>query len=228
MTFDDLKRALDEVGLRLDETTPDPPRPSHALLHRSRSALGPLRWTLVLEATLGGLVLLLLTRFLAVHAEASWPVLAAGWSVLMAQGLYLLATVRQLVQLAWIDFAAPMPEVQHRLAALWLLRSRVVRNTFLVAPLLWLPLLIVALAWIAGVDLVAEASLAWVLANLAFGLAVLIGGLWVARARPEWAQRSVWLRRATDHLGGESLRRALRLAEDAIAFEHTPDACPPH
>lgn len=220
MTFDDLKVALDDVGRRADEAPTDPAPPSHAFLHRSRSALGPLRWSLMLETALAVAGTALLVGFLATRAASPWPILASGWGLLLCEVAYLVATIRQLVQLAWVDFAAPMPEVQQRLSALWVLRSRVVRNTFLVAPLLWLPMLIIAVAWITGVDLVAEVSTAWVISNLAFGLVILGGGLWVASEHPEWIQTSPWLRDLSDHLAGRSLRRARDLADEAAAFSH--------
>ncbi|GAB5537828.1 MAG: hypothetical protein Rubg2KO_40770 [Rubricoccaceae bacterium] len=218
MTFDDLKLALDEVGRRADEAPADSTPLSHAFLHRSRSALGPLRWLLMLETVFAVAGTALLVGFLVTRVASPWTVVASGWVLLFCELAYLVAAVRQLVQLAWIDFAAPMLDVQNRLAALWVLRSRVVRNVFLIAPLVWLPMLIVAVAWITGGDLVAEISTAWVISNLAFGLAILGGGLWIAHARPGWVQTIPWLRDASDHLAGRSLRRALGLANEAVAF----------
>lgn len=218
MTFDDLKAALDDVGRRAEEAPTDPVRISHAFLHRSRSALGPIRWTLTWEVSWAVLAVVLLVGFLATHTASPWTVLASAVLLLACEILYLATTIRQLVHLIWIDFAAPMPEVQRRLAALWVLRSRVVRNTLLVAPLVWLPMLIVAVAWITGVDLVAEVSVAWVISNLAFGLVVLGCGLWIAQRRPAWIQSVPWLCRLSDHLAGQSLRRALALADEAVAF----------
>jgi len=224
MTFDDLKFALDEVGRRADDAPADPVRLSHAFLHRSRSALGPLRWSLPLEVVFAFVGTGILAGFLATHTASPWTALASGWVLLIGEVAYLVAAVRQLVQLAWIDFASPMPEVQRRLAALWVLRSRVARNVFLIAPLVWLPMLIVAVEWVAGVDLVAGTSLAWVISNLAFGLAVLGSGLWVASQRPEWVQNTPWLRYASDHLAGRSLSRALDFADEAVAFSTSPEA----
>ncbi|MEO0557640.1 MAG: hypothetical protein AAF170_05580 [Bacteroidota bacterium] len=224
MTFDDLKLALDEVGRRADEASTDPTPPSHALLHRSRSALGPLRWSLMLETALAVLGTALLVGFLVMRAASPWPILASAWTLLLCELAYLVVSVRQLVQVALVDFGAPMLEVQRRLSALWVLRSRVVRNTFLVAPLLWLPLLIVAVAWIADVDLVVQVSTAWVLSNLAFGLAILGGGLWVASEHPEWVQASPWLCALSDHLAGRSLRRARDLADEAVAYSRDSGA----
>lgn len=222
MTFDDLKLALDDAGRRAEEASTGPTSPPHALLHRSRSALGPLRWSLMLETLFAVLGTALLVGFLATRAAAPWPIIASGWILLLCELAFLVASVRQLVQALRIDFAAPMLEVQRRLSALWVLRSRVVRNTFLLAPLLWLPMLIVAVGWILGVDLVAEVSPAWVLSNLAFGLAILGGGLWVASQHPEWVRASPWLHALSDHLAGRSLRRARDLADQAVAYSQDP------
>lgn len=62
-------------------------------------------------------------------------------------------------------------------------------------------------------------SLPWFVSNLALGVAVLGGGLWVAHRRPEWVEASPWLRRMADHLAGRSLRHAREHADEAAAFE---------
>ncbi len=224
MTLDDLRLALDEVGLEHDEADTDPTRQADVALHRSRSALGPLQWTLGVEVRGTVLGVGLLVWFLATHSGSPWPAVASAGLLLAAELAHLGATVRQLVALQRVHFAAPVVAVQRRLAALYALRSRVVRNALLAAPLAWLPMLIVAAEWGLGVDVVAVASPAWVASNLALGVAVLAGGLWVAHRRPEWVEASPGLRRMADHLAGRSLRRAKEHADEAAAFERDLEA----
>ena len=220
MTLDDLKLALDVIDQRLDASeAADRAERAEASLRRSRSALGPLRWALWLEVAGSGAATGLLAWFVATHAASPWPAVASASLLLALSAAYLIATVRQFERLGRLDPAAPVVEVQGHLAALNALRSRVVRNVLLAAPLVWLPVLVVAAEWAAGVDLVAGTSLAWVVANLALGVAVLGGGLWVAHRRPEWMAASPWLRRTADPLAGRSLRRAREHADEAAAFE---------
>ena len=136
MTLDDLKLALDEVDRRLDASdAADRAERAEASLRRSRSALGPLRWSLWLEAALSGAATGVLAWFLAVHAASPWPAVASAVLLLTLSVAYLVATVRQLERLGRLDLAAPVVEVQRHLAALNALRSRVVRNVLLAAPL---------------------------------------------------------------------------------------------
>lgn len=220
MTLDDLKLALDEIDRRLDASeTADRAHRVETSLRRSRSALGPLRWSLWLEAAWSGSATGLLAWFIATHAASPWPAVASAVLLLALSVAYLVATVRQLERLGRLDLAAPVVDVQRELAALDALRSRVVRNVLLASPLVWLPALVVAAEWAAGVDVVAVTSPMWAVSNLVLGVAVLGGGLWVAHRRPEWVDAWPWLRRMGDHLAGRSLQRARERADEAAAFE---------
>ena len=224
MTFDDLKAALDDLSRFPDgDTAPKAVDPG-APLRRSRSALAVLRVVLRLEAAQAVALIALLAWFLLTHTTSSWPPLASAGLLLALEIMYLGATVRQHVLLGGIDYAEPVVRVQRQLGELMALRSRTVWAVLVAAPLVWLPLLIVAAEWFVGVDVVAVTSWAWVLANVGLGLAVLGAGLWVARHPPRWVRRSPRLRRVFDHLAGRSLRRALDHAAEAAAFERNAGA----
>jgi hypothetical protein len=220
MTLDNLKPALDEIGRRLDASeTADRAQLVQTSLRRSRSDLGPLQWSLWLEVTWSGGATGFFVWYIAMQAGSPWSAVASAGLLLVLNALYLIATVRQLVQLDRLDLTAPVVDVQRGLATLHALRSRVVRNVLLASPLVWLTVLVVGVEWALGVDVIAAASPRWFVSNLAFGVAVLGGGLWVAHRRPEWVEKSPWLRRMADHLAGRSLRRAKEHAEEAAAFE---------
>lgn len=224
MTIDDLKAALDDLGRSLgtDEASAAPS--SSEALRRSRSALSFLRTALWWEAAQAVAVIVLLAWFLATHAASSWTIPGSAALLLTLEVAYLIATIRQHVLLSRIDYAAPVVRVQRRLGALMALRSRTVWTVLVAAPLVWLPLLIVAVAWLTDVDVVAVTSRAWVAANLALGLTVLGGGLWIALHPPRWVRRSPRLRRVFDHLAGRSLHRARAHADEAATFEHDSDS----
>lgn len=224
MTLDDLKLALNDLSRSLDADAAPKTVDPGVSLRRSRSALAVLRVALRLEAAQAVVFIALLAWFLAIHAASSWPSLASAGLLLTLETLYLGATVRQQALVRRIDYAEPVVRVQQQLGTLMALRSRTVWAVLVTAPLVWLPLLIVAAEWFVGVDVVGATSWAWVLANLGFGLAVLGVGLWVARHPPRWVRRSPRLRQVFDHLAGRSLRRALDHVAEAAAFERNADA----
>lgn len=219
MTTDDLKTALDDLGRSLDTGYAPEAPPSRDAMRRSRSALAFLHTVLRWEAVQAIVFIALLAWFLTTNTSSSWAALGSAALLLALEGAYLVATIRQHVLLTRIDYASPVVHVQRQLAVLMVLRSRTVWAVLIAAPLLWLPLLIVAAEWIAGVDVIATANGAWVAANLGLGLIILGIGLWIARRPPRWVRRSPRLRRALNHLAGRNLRRALEHAEEASAFE---------
>lgn len=223
MMIDDLRAALVDLGRSLDTGHAPTADRAGLALGRSRSALATLRAVLWFEAAQALILSMLLVWFLATNASSSWTALGSAAFLLVLEGAYLAATVRQHALLSHIDFAAPVVYVQRQLAALMTLRSRTVWAVLVAAPLVWIPLLIVAAKWLAGVDVVAATGLAWVAANLALGLVVLGVGVWIARRPPRWVRRSPWLRRVSDHLAGRSLRHALDHAEEVAKFQLESD-----
>ncbi|HLA63570.1 MAG TPA: hypothetical protein VK610_04035 [Rhodothermales bacterium] len=212
MTLDSLRDALDADARGFDAPVPA------ASLRRSRWALLPLHLALLWEAAWGVAAVGLLGAFLVAHRAAPPAPLASALLLLAGALLYSGATVRQFALLGRVDYAAPVAGVQRRLAALGVLRARTVGGVLVAAPLVWLPALIVGVWALAGVDVTAVMSPAWIVANLALGVLVLGAGVWVARRAPAWVEWSPWLRRIADHLAGRSLARARAHAAEAAAF----------
>ncbi len=219
MTFDDLKLALDDLARLPDGAAAAKTTSRDTSLKRSRCALTPLRLALWLEAAQAVALIALLGWFVATHSGSSWPPLVSAGLLMTLEFVYLVATIRQQILLHRVDCAEPVADVQYRLGELMALRSRTVWGVLIAAPLVWLPLLIVAAEWFVGVDVVAVTSGAWVAANLGLGLAVLSIGSWIAIHPPRWVERSMRLRRLFDYLSGRSLNRALDHAAEAAAFE---------
>ena len=152
MDLDDLKDRWQAEGLALDSRLRlNPLVVQMATLGKAESALRRLSlgvWTSVL---LDALLLLPLGSFLARHVlEPKYFV--PGLVLHLAVIGYLAAGIRQLVGLHRVDFLAPLLRVQTRLARLRAERLRVLFLTFLVAPLLWTPLLIVGVKGLLGLD----------------------------------------------------------------------------
>src|SRR6185437_14744418 len=138
-------------------------------LGRARSALGAFVRLLVVELIGNAIALVALGAFAAANPAMRFALpaiaLAAGAIALVG------ADVRQLL-LARIAQDEPIAVAQRRIEALRRLRARRIRWTLFLAPLAWPPLAIVGLRALAGADAWVTPGVAWLAANLAFGLAV--------------------------------------------------------
>jgi hypothetical protein len=119
------------------------------------------------------------------------------------------AVARQSSVLGAVDFGGAVLCVQQRLQKLRLLRIRTTLGTLLFAPLMWLPLLIVGARGVFGIDVYA-AGVAWLAANVLFGLAVIPIAVFFARRYGSRLQQSSALRLLADGIAGRSLMAALR------------------
>jgi hypothetical protein len=217
MELDDLKTAWRELDRRLDDHRALNLRVLRELkLDKTRSALRRLAAGPLAELFLNAFGALLVGSFLANHlttARYAIPALVLQAAVL----LLLAADLRQLVRIARIDWAAPVVQIQRDLAALRAERIRTTQVTFLAAPLLWTPFVIVAAQGLLGFDLYLLGS-AVIAANLAFGLAVIPLGLWIARHLGRRLSPS-FLRSLADDVAGRSLAVAQGHLEEIARFE---------
>ena len=90
----------------------------------------------------------------------------------MVVDLYVLAlgalAARQIFAIRRLDWSRPVTAIQTRLESLRLERARTALAAVLVGTLLWIPAVAVVVAAVAGVDLYARVSPAWLAANFAF------------------------------------------------------------
>lgn len=91
--------------------------------------------------------------------------------------------------------------------------------TLVVAPLAWIPLLIVALKGFFGVDTYAVFSFPWLSANVVFGLVVVLVAVWASRRYADRVTNSSVLRWLMDNLAGRDLRTATAFLRSLAQFE---------
>jgi hypothetical protein len=119
------------------------------------------------------------------------------------------AGARQLFELRSLDYDEPVVAIQDRLRRLRLARIRATMGTLLFAPLMWVPLLIVATRGFFGIDIYAVASPAWLAANVLFGLAVIPIAVVIARVFGPGLERATPVRFLADQIAGRGLAAAL-------------------
>jgi hypothetical protein len=129
------------------------------------------------------------------------------------------ASIRQLGVLHGLDYSVPVVAIQKQLETLRIERIRTTQWVLLLSPLLWTPLLIVALEGLLGIDSYLFLDGRWLAANLLVGLAFIPLMLWVARRFAGRWQGSPLVRSLMDDLAGRSLVAAAGFLSELSGFE---------
>ena len=219
MELDDFKRSWEAHDRKLDtliRLNQDILR--HAVLDRARRPLRRLSGLLSVGLLFDVLTVAWLGSFLWDHAAEARFFLPAAALDLCAI-LLLALRIRQLTILARIDYGAPILAMQKTLAELRIDRIRTTMLTLVVAPLLWPPLLVVGFKALLGVDAYAAFGLPWLLANLAFGVLVILVARWIARRYAGRFDSSPLAQRLMRDLAGYNLSAAMDKLSSLAAFE---------
>jgi hypothetical protein len=188
-------------------------------LSRVDSALKRLSRLLVFELLVDLGAVVALGMFIAGHAgEVRFlaPALLLG----VCAVAFVIRSIRQLTALHSLDYSAPVVAIQKQLTALRIERIRVTKWVLLLSPLLWTPLLIVALEGLLGVDAYLFLDGSWLAANLLFGLAFIPLMLWAARRFASRWQGSPLVQSLMDDLAGRSLVAATGFLSELSRFEN--------
>lgn len=219
MELDELRATWTAYDRRLDESLRlNTMLLQRMMLDRTESALKRLSLGVIVELGASILAVLWLGAFLRDHLGEPHFFLPA---LLLHLGLIvdIGALVYQIVAVAEIDYSAPIVEIQKRLATLRVIRVRVTKWTLLLIPLAWTPALIVLLKGLLGVDAYALFRPSWFIANLLFGLVVLVAGLWIARRYAERLARFPLMQRVMRDIAGANLIAAETSLRSLQAFE---------
>ncbi len=187
-------------------------------LRRVRSALQRLRTGLAIEVAINALAVFALGAFIADHLGAVRFLLPAV--VLDVAAVALVATTaRQWFLAGEVDYDGPVTVSQRQLERLRVLRIRETKWVLLLSPLLWTPLLIVALQALFGLDAYTALGTPYLCANLLFGVAFIPLMRWGARRWGPRLEESGWARRWAQALAGTSLTEALGRLASIADFE---------
>ncbi|MGH8148161.1 MAG: hypothetical protein ACREPY_17750 [Rhodanobacteraceae bacterium] len=212
MELDDMKQAWTELDLRLDGM--------EALLRRDfrdrsmgrmRAVLRPLYGGQVLQLAIGVVLSIWGGAFWATHPR---PLHLLVYGLLVhAYGLWLIVfAARNLYLIRRVDYAAPIVDIQRRIAGLRAFRVRVEAPVNAVLGcFIWIPVLWMSLAWY-GIDLWSPGFAGWALASGLVGLAAVFTTVWVMR-------RMGYGRRLEDASAGRSVLRAQGVLDEIARFE---------
>lgn len=176
-------------------------------LDKATTLLAWLSRGIAFELIVNVIGIVLLGAFAADHLREPRFLLAA-----VALDVYAIALVaagaRQLAAINCVDYNEPVVVIQKKLLDLRLTRIRTTLWTLLFAPLMWVPLLIVALRGLLGVDVYA-AGPGWLVANALFGVAVIPLAIFIAKRHGSRLAGFTPMRAVADAIAGRSLAAAL-------------------
>ena len=208
MEIEEIKELWSQSNRRLEASV----RLNTALLaqwnfRKANTSLERLSRGITFELISNVLAIVLLGSFAAAHVHEPRFLIPAlvldAYIIALAAG-----SGQQLAQIKAVDYDAPVVKIQNDLADLRLWRIRTTLWALLFAPLMWVPLLIVALRAIFGVD-VYVAGATWLVANVLFGLAVIPLAIFIAKRYGSRIASHTPLRWLADEIAGRSLAEAL-------------------
>jgi hypothetical protein len=129
-----------------------------------------------------------------------------------------------LVRAVQLDHSGPVAAIQRTVEHLRRSEYRAFKWALLGGVVYWLPAALVLFEAVTGVDALARADLAWLVANLAFGIGVVVLGQAMSKRYVERADLGPRARRIVDALSGRALRRVAEHLAELAAFEHDTDA----
>jgi len=188
-------------------------------LDRLRAVLRPLVVARIVQIVIGALMALVFAPFWVEHRSTPHFVVI-GASLHLYALMMIIGGARDLFMIRRIDYAAPVVEIQLRLAELraWLLKSAPVFGA--VGCFIWIPFTLWAFEVLFGADIWVHApEVVWIFAGWGVvALAVLLAALHFARhpGRAKWAER---LERGM--IGGR-LSKAQRFLDEISAFAREP------
>lgn len=219
MNFDDIKNQWTAFDKKLDNSI----KLNTLLLkeisfNKTNSYLRRLSLSIYIELILSFLVLMILGNFMWNNLyQIKFLVPAISLDLFV---IFLVHSgIRQLIAINNIDFSEPIITNQKKLESLKVRRISETKMVFLVSPLLWVPLLIVIVRGITGLNPYAIFSASWLVTNLLFGLAVIPLVFWVSKRYSHRFQSFPLVQAIMNDIAGHSLNEAIGFVNKLSKFE---------
>jgi hypothetical protein len=131
----------------------------------------------------------------------------------------LIRGIHQWMLLKTTNLGTAVIDAQGRIERLRQSRIQTNKWALALAPLLWTPLLIVALKAMFGVDSYAAFPSTWFVANVAFGLAFIVLTVWVSMRFGDFFHDASWVTRTLEDFSGRTRARSVAFMEEIRSFE---------
>ena len=187
-------------------------------MNRARSALQRLAVLLALESAVALAIIIVLGSFIGDHI-ATVRFVAPAAALDLFEIATLIVLIQQIRLALYIDYSQRVAAMQKQLESLRMLHIRHFQWTLLLAPLLWTPLLIVALEGFLRVDAYKTLGAAYLLANLLFGLSIIPLAIWLSKKFGDRMDRSPKIQWLMKELAGYNLNAASDFLATLSQFE---------
>ena len=182
--------------------------------------MGRLKRGLILELVISVTAVAALAYFGYQHLREPRFLLPAALLYVYALA-HLIAVARQLTQLSAVNYDEPVVSIQKKLEECRLARIRTTLWALLLAPLMWLPILVVGMRAAFGVNIYDYANTAWLAANVLLGLAVIPPAIFLARRYGPRLEGTTVMRRIADAIAGKTLSEASATLASIHRFEES-------
>jgi hypothetical protein len=216
MELDELKRTWDSMNRKLDASlTLNGQLVRRSLLTGSGSALQRLGIGNAASLLMNIVLVLIAGSVLADSTESARTFIPA-LLLHLASIAALAMSIHQRIALHAIDLGESVVSIQKKLERLRSLRLLELQWILISSPLLWILGLLVTARSFLGIDLLRDGPRDWVLANLGFGIAVIVVARWAAGRISMATPRG---QRLLDALAGRALHDARQTLQALKEFE---------
>lgn len=220
MELDDLKGVWAVQGAALERSVAINERLlREVLLGKARAALAPYVLWRAGEVVIGIAVFTAVMSVLIARAADPLHVIVAG-ALSALTGWITVLCAYLLVSSLTLDYGNPAIELQRDLERLKVVEFRAFSWALLGGVAAWLPLGLVLVEALSGVDALARVDRAWLIGNIVVGLVTLGGGRTLVRRYVERPDADPRGGRIVDALSGRALRRATAHLAELARFEH--------
>jgi hypothetical protein len=188
---------------------------SRANLNGARSALQRMTAFLGVGAIIWFAIVVALGSFIYANIGMLSFALPAGLLdvfaiAMLSANIRLMATARQ------IDYARPVTSIQKQLANLRRLRIRITQRALIAGTVVWAPAAIVACRALLGIE---TYSVAWLVANVLFGLSLIPLSLWASKKFGDRMGQSPFIQQLMNDIAGRNLTKAQNFLSELSEFE---------
>lgn len=219
MQIDDLKQLWTAHGENLERSLSINERLlRETLLRKVRSAFILFQVWRTFEVVIGTATTVASIAVLADHAnDPLYMIVAGGLAVLTAWVTVLCAY--GLVKSCEVDYAASITTLQRNIEQIRLADYRAFKWALLLGIVAWLPIALILFESLTGFDALARVGLAWLIANVIFGLICLGVGHAFSRRYLERADLRPWARTLLETLSARAVQSATAHLTELARFE---------
>lgn len=221
MQIDDLKQLWTAHGENLERSLAINERLlREALLHKVRSAFIPFQVWRTLEVVIGIATIVASLSVLADHVNDPLYVFVVGGLAVPIAWVTGLCAYR-LLKSCGVDYGASITTLQRNIEQFRLADYRAFKWALLLGIVAWLPVALILFEALTGFDALARVGLAWLSANVIFGLICLGVGHAFSRRYLERADLRPWARTLLEALSDRAVQSATEHLTELASFERT-------